>query len=229
MDIKQKQELKTKVRKLRATGKTYTEIMNTLHVSLPKSTISNWCSNVSLPDWYEAKIEKLNAKNFSRAQKVSRIANQLKREKLLNDLHDNNRHLIHKVKDIEVRKMLLAMLYLGEGSKWKSHRGLMLGSSDPDIIRLYIRLLEQCYGIPVTKLSCWVGHRADQNLTQLKRYWAKITSISLKKFYKSIPDPRTVGKPTKRKDYKGVAVISCAGTHIQLELEMIPKIILAGL
>ena len=200
-----------------------------LGVRLPKSTISNWCAGVSLPDWYEEKIEKLNAKNFSRAQKISHVAIQLKKEELLKSIYQNNKHLTYKAKDAEIQKMLLAILYLGEGSKWKSHRGLMLGSSDSDIIRLYISLLEKCYGILPTKLCCRISFRADQDLSQLQKYWAQITSIPLKNFYKSIPDPRTKGKPTKKRDYKGVAVISCAGTHIQLELEMIPKIILAGL
>ena len=224
-----RETLKKKVQELRSQGKTYTEIMNQLKINLPKSTISSWCNGVKLPDWYEEKIEKLNAKSFSRAQKVSRIARQLKQEKLLRSLFDNNKNLVYKIKDIEIRKMLLAMLYLGEGSKWKSHRGLMLGSSDPDIIKMYVRLLEQCYDIPPSKLCCRVSYRADQDLAQLQRYWAQVTSIPLNNFYKSIPDPRTIGKPTKRKDYKGVAVISCAGTHIQLELEMIPEILLAGL
>ena len=51
---------KGKVRKLRAKGKTYSEIMTELNVKLPKSTISDWCRGVSLPKWYQVKIDKLN-------------------------------------------------------------------------------------------------------------------------------------------------------------------------
>ena len=77
-------------------------------------------------------------------------------------------------------------LYHGEGPKWKSHSGLLLGSSDLNINQMYIRLLK-------------------------------------------IPNPRTVRSPVKKKNDKGVCVISYDGTYIQLELEMIPKIILKGL
>ncbi|OGI82361.1 hypothetical protein A3G53_01240 [Candidatus Nomurabacteria bacterium RIFCSPLOWO2_12_FULL_44_11] len=134
-----------------------------------------------------------------------------------------------KIKDILVLKMILSVLYLGEGTKWKGHSGMVLGSSDPNIILLYIKLLEICYGINHKKLKCRVSYRADQNLKSLERYWSKITGIPLSNFYKTKFDPRTIGKPTKNKKYRGVCVIMGAGSHIQLELEAIPKLILMGL
>jgi len=124
--------------------------------------------------------------------------------------------------------MLLAFLYLGEGSKWSGHSGLMLGSSDNNIIKLYLHLLKKCYSLDAGKLKCRISYRADQNINLLEKYWSKVTGIPIKNFYKTKPDPRTVGKPTKNKDYKGVCVIMGGGTAIQLELEAIPKIILVG-
>ena len=78
-------------------------------------------------------------------------------------------------------------------------------------------------------MKCRISYRADQNIKSLQNYWSRLTGISLKNFYKTIPDPRTIGKPTKKKDYKGVCVVTCAGSHIQLELEAIPAIVLRGL
>lgn len=121
------------------------------------------------------------------------------------------------------------MLYLGEGAKLKSHRGLMLGSSDPRIIRLHIKLLAACYRIAREKLKCRISYRADQDLNTLQKYWSEITGIPLETFYKSKPDPRTIGKPTKCLDYKGVCVVMCSGTSIQLELDIITDIILESL
>lgn len=141
----------------------------------------------------------------------------------------NNDNLSQKLQDKDVLKMLLAVLYFGEGAKWKSHHGLMLGSSDPNLVCLYINLLRECYGINSKSLKCRVSYRADQNINSLQRYWSRVTSIPISNFYKTIPDPRTIGRPTRRKEYKGVCVIMCGGTHTQLELEMIPKIILKGL
>ncbi len=218
-----------RARELRSRGNTYSEIMRSLKVTMPKSTISNWCSDVKLPSWYQDKIDQLNKKSFSKAQKMAWASNKIKRERLVNEIISRVSNITEKIKNRDVLKVILSVLYLGEGTKWKTHRGLILGNSDPETIKLYIKLLNVCYGIKSDQLKCRISHRADQNLKSLEKYWSNITGISKSNFYKSIPDPRTIGKPTKKKDYKGVCVIHCAGTHIQLELEAIPKIILSGL
>ena len=82
-----------------------------------------------------------------------------------------------KIKDILVLKMILSVLYLGEGTKWKGHSGMVLGSSDPNIILLYIKLLEICYGINHKKLKCRVSYRADQNLKSLRAQVAQQAAI----------------------------------------------------
>lgn len=213
-------------RKLRLTGKTYSEIKRLTGKNIPKSTLSSWCCDIELPQWYEEKVKHLNEKNLSKAQKMAWFSNKTKQEKIVENIFKNNQHVVKKLNDQKVFKMLLAMLYLGEGCKWKSHRGMMLGSSDPDIIRLYLCLLYLCYGIKPKMLHCRVSYRADQDIRALEKYWAKIIGIPLKNFYKTIPDPRTIGKPTKKTDYKGVCVIVGGRTEIQLELGAISKIIL---
>jgi hypothetical protein len=74
-------------------------------------------------------------------------------------------------------------------------------------------------------LKCRISYRADQDLNELQKFWASITGINIDKFYKTKPDPRTVGKPTRKSDYKGVCAIYCAGSRIQLELQVIADII----
>lgn len=229
MRIRHSASLKEQVRILRSSGKTYSEITKELEISIPKSTISSWCNKIILPIWYQNKVDELNKKSFSKAQKMAWVSNKIKRERFLEKLIENKEVILRKLNDQQTLKLLLSMLYLGEGSKWKSHRGLMLGSSDPNIIKLYIRLLETCYGVISKNLRCRVSYRADQDISVLQKYWSKITLVPLSNFYKTKPDPRTIGKPTKNKNYMGVCVITCGGTHIQLELEAIPKIILKGL
>lgn len=229
MRIRHGSEVKKRARELRSQGKTYSEIMKNLAVTVPKSTLSSWCDDVKLPVWYQERVDKLNRKNLSKGRKVAYIANKIKRENLFSDLREQNKHLARELQKPDVQKVALAMLYLGEGSKWKSHRGLMLGSSDPTIIRLYMKLLRLCYGITAARMKCRISYRADQDIKKLERYWSHITKVPLKNFYKTIPDPRTVGKATKRTDYKGVCVITYGSTKIQLELEMIPGILLEGI
>ena len=194
--------VKEQTKKLRSKGKTYSEIQHTLKLTLPKSTLSGWCRGVKLPSWYKQKIFKINKINYERARKLAWVANKVKRERFLQRLLKNIEPLKKKIKDKDVLKMILATLYLGEGTKWKSHSGMVLGSSDPNIILLYIKLLELCYGINRINLKCRVSYRADQNIKNLEKYWSNIIGIPLGNFYKTKFDPRTIGKPTKKKEYK---------------------------
>lgn len=211
---------------MRSEGKTYSEILKIIESSIPKSTISSWCNNIKLPKWYQDKINELNKSSLMKAQKISRAVNNAKRERIISEIVKKAKIITESLKDKDILKVILAILYLGEGAKWKSHRGLSLGSSNPTIIKLYIRLLRLCYGISIKSLRCRISYRADQNINDLQKFWSHVTSINVKNFYKTIPDPRTIGRPTRKKDYNGVCVITCAGTHIQLELEAIPDFIL---
>ena len=227
--MNQYNDIKCRVRSLRSEGKTYSEIKKLLSAKIPKSTLSTWCFDVELPVWYKEKIGHLNNQNLNKAQKMAWISNKLKQEKRLESLRNTNLHMIEKIKDKNILKMLLAMLYLGEGAKWQSHRGLQLGSSYPLIVKLYLRLLYLCYGITINEVRARISYRADQNLSDLKKFWSRETLIPLKNFYNSIPDPRTKGKITKHKKYKGVCSISCKSTDIQLELSIIPEILFKGM
>lgn len=223
--IMTREELKRQVRQLREKGKTYSEIMTGLKISIPKSTLSDWCKNVKLPAWYEEKIGKLNRKSFSKARKIAWVSNKKKREDFLRSVEKEASKIITQLDEANL-KIILAMLYLGEGAKWKGHSGLMLGSSDSDIILLYMALLERCFGIKSYEMKCRICYRADQNIRKLEDFWSKITGIPLNNFYKTKPDPRTIGKETKNKGYKGVCVLTCKGANIQLELERIAILLL---
>ena len=223
-----REELKEQVCLLRKKGKTYSEIKRFLDIDIPKSTLSYWCQDVKLPAWYDNKIEELNNKNLSKAQKIAWASNKKKRETFLKSIEDEALKVTSPL-DKENLKIILAALYLGEGAKWKGHSGLMLGSSDLDVVMLYMELLSACYGIKPIELKCRISYRADQNIKKLESFWSKMVGIPLKNFYKTKPDPRTVGRKTQNKEYKGVCVLTCKGTNIQLELEQIVKILIKKL
>lgn len=154
---------------------------------------------------------------------------QLQREKLLNSLRIQNESRMLSSHDKNIYKLALAMLYLGEGAKWKSHSGLLLGSSDPNIIGIYLYLVRVCYNLMPENLKCRVSYRADQNIEELENYWSTITTIPLENFYETKPDARTIGKPTRDGNYKGVCVIMGGGTAIQHELDIIARLLLKNL
>ena len=215
---------KHKIQRLRSDGLTYQEIIDLLGKKVPKSTLSYICRNTVLPGSYFTKIKALNLTALSNARIKAIHAKQDAREELLREVTAQN----SKYRSISQREAMLALayLYLGEGLKRSpKQRGLKLGSSNPTIVTTYIGLLKRCYNIDVSKLKCRISYRADQNLDDLQKFWSYLTGISINNFYKTIPDPRTVGKPTNNKEYKGVCAIYCSGSRIQLELQVITDII----
>ena len=207
---------------MRGSGKTYAEIQKVIGVNIPKGTLSYWCRLVNLNEKQQKRISDLKFKNLKIARAKALTVNKKIREGYLRSVELRNVHLSKFLDNKDIKKMLLAMLYLGEGAKWKSHRGLQLGSSSPDILRLYVKLLRDCFNVSEKRLTAMIYYRADQNLGNLINFWSKVTGIPIGSFYKSKPDKRTKGKKTWD-DYHGVCAVMGPGTDIQLELEAIAK------
>lgn len=214
--------MKKKVILLRGNGKTYTEIQKIIGTHIPKSTLSCWCGQVELNDKQRKRISDLKLNNLKIARAKALITNKQNRVDYLRSIELRITHLGKFLRDKNIKKILLAMLYLGEGAKWKSHRGLQLGNSNPDIMKLYIKLLKDCFGVSPKQLTAIVYYRADQNFSQLVEFWSGITKIPKGSFYKSKPDKRTKNKKTWD-GYYGVCAVMGPGTDIQLELEAIAK------
>jgi hypothetical protein len=213
-----------KVQSLRAQGKTYSEIQKILRRNIPKSTISYWCRGIELPKEYQKRIKKLIINNAQKGRAIALIVNRIKREKYLQSVNNRNIHLATKLKNRDTAKIALAMLYLGEGSKTQKG-SLMFGNSDPSIVSLFLRLLRYCYNIDENKFRCTLQCRADQNIKKLEKFWSKITKIPLTQFYKARIDPRTVGKLSKKPDYKGVCRIDYFSADLFIELKQIAEIV----
>lgn len=213
------------IRKLRADGLMYSEINNELKTSIPKSTLSGICKGIRLTEPQQARVKALNKVQLKKNQALAVKANKAKFDSKLDEYRLQNKAIFPFMQSRNAQLVALAMLYLGEGSKWKSHRAPSLGSTDPMIIAAYIKLLNLCYDVPLEKLRGRIQHRADQNPTMLLAYWSDLTGIPKEKFYPCYIDKRTFGKPTIKPNYMGVCCISCPGTHIQLELQQIAVII----
>ena len=209
------QELKQRIKDLRYSGHTYPEIQIAVGQAIPKSTLNYICKGIILSEKQQQRISSIMREQLVENRKKAVVANR----KILTDKIEGykltNQDLSCFMQDRQAKLVALAMLYLGEGAKWKGRRGLQLGSSDPLIIRLYINLLRDCYNIPLASLKARVQHRADQDSSDLEQFWSSVTGIGSENFYPSYVDKRTIGKVTKKTDYKGVCSISCAGTHVQ--------------
>lgn len=217
--------LRNQVIKLRGRGYTYAEILDELDIKISKSTLSLWCRHVPLPSHYYAKLEKLSLMNREKGLTALKQKNSKELEELLQTVRHNNQNLLQKFKlDKEFQKLVLSILYLCQGAKWKTHRGLQLSSSDPLIISLYVKLLLNVYAIPKFLLRAHILYRAGQDRDELIHFWSEASGLPEKVFYNTKPDSRTREKNIKNVEYKGVCVISCAGSAHQLELEELAKL-----
>ena len=194
---------------LRSEGQTYAEIRHALNLKIPKGTFYSWFKNIVLPKDYYSKIVKLNRDHLKKVRLIAIETNKVKRQNFLNGLDKINLTIVDSIHNPETAKIALAMLCLGEASKYKSKTtAFSLGNSDPRIIMIFISLLKVCFDFKLEKVRCTVQCRADQDVESLEKYWMGITKIPERLFYKAQIDPRTIGKPTKNKDYKGVLRIN---------------------
>lgn len=219
--------IKSEVIALRKIGKTYTEIQQILDIKIPKSTLSYWCSNITLSSNSRKRINQIIRNNITKSRIKALEANRIKRKNYIENLKKKNIHLGEVIRSKDAAKIALAMLYLGEGSKCQKG-SLMFGNSDPKIISLFLYLLRYCYNINEDKFRCTLQCRADQDIKVLEKYWLIITKIPSNQFYKARVDPRTIGKSSKKKDYKGVCRIDYFSAEIYIELRQIVEIICVG-
>lgn len=223
----EQKDLKEKVISLRKRGLTFSEISNKLKIKVAKSTLSNWCKNVELPAFYSKKVKEIVSTNIRHIQGLSVLANKKRHGEKLDKILEENKHLLLHLQDKNVARIILSVLYLCEGGKHKNSH-LTFGNSDPSIIGLFLHLLRFCYNIDESRFRCTVQCRADQNTKKLDLFWSKQTKIPQKQFYKARIDPRTIGVPTKKKEYKGVCRINYFSADLFWQLLTIGDLIKAG-
>ena len=149
---------------------------------------------------------------------------KIKRIQYLESINKRIEHLPKLLHNKDTAKIVVAALYLGEGAKTKGGH-VMLGNSDPAIIDLFLKLLRSSYSLDEKKFRCTLQCRADQNTRELERFWSKTTNISLTQFYKARIDPRTIGKPSRKPDYKGVCRIDYLSVGLAYELTILGQAI----
>jgi hypothetical protein len=194
-------DLNTKIVSLRKAGKTYSEITKETNIS--KGTLSYLLKGIELSDLALAILARKTDKARNDAREKAVYVNKYKRDKYLTDLKNSYSYLSQKIKGCDEGLIALSMLYFGEGSKTnKSH--LTLGNSSPELIRIFIYLLRNSFEIDETKFRCTLQCRSDQKIEELEHFWSDITNIPKSQFYTARIDPRTIGKPSRKLDYKGV-------------------------
>src|SRR3972149_8188125 len=210
-------EFKITALELRKQGLTFSEIISHLPRGISKSTLSYWCKEVRLAESQKLRINQISLEKLKLARQKALQNTHLLRVQNLQRIRYECTPLLPLVHDQRIAKIMLAMLYLGEGSKTRKG-SLMFGNSDPSIIALFLGLLRLCYSVQENKFRCTVQCRADQDTNELRDFWSKKTGIKTKYFYPAQVDKRTLGKITKKENYKGVCRIDYFSSKIYNEL-----------
>ncbi|MBI2474728.1 MAG: hypothetical protein HYV68_03430 [Candidatus Taylorbacteria bacterium] len=117
--------------------------------------------------------------------------------------------------DGNIRELAFAMLYLGEGSKKKIETSL--GNTDPLILKFFVKMLVNHFGVDPSKIKCALHLRNDQNSVQMKEYWAAELGLTMANFTTVVKDKRTAGIRSYD-GYKGVCVVNCGKVEIQRKM-----------
>lgn len=209
---------------LRRGGQTYTEIQETLKLPISSSTLSDWFKYAEFSSDERELIALHGKERIQNGSIKTASIKKAKRDAYFQSIHDDFFYLKDFLENKEIAKLGLVMLYLCEGSK--TNKGsLCFGNSNPDIIKLFLRLFRNSYPVDETKLRCTVQCRADQDTEELKLFWAQVTNIPFEQFYKPKIDKRTIGIPTKKLDYKGVCRIDYFSAAIYNELLTIGRLL----
>lgn len=218
-----KKLVQNKAIELRKQGFTYSEISQQLS-NVPKGTLSSWLKEVTLSQKAQNKIKKTTKKQMGKNRTLAIKAIQNKKINLQKELTLKNSKFSKYLIDKNFSKIALALIYACEGSKSGDH--LTFGNSDPAIIKLFLKLLREVYSLDENKFRCTLQAREDQNIKQLEIFWSKTTNISPKLFYQARIDKRTIGKISRKKDYKGVCRIDYLSAYLYHDLYSLISIIM---
>ncbi|MEX1064138.1 MAG: hypothetical protein WED06_02310 [Candidatus Paceibacterota bacterium] len=192
-----KKEQKRDARRLRKEGFSYSEIQKKVPVA--KSTLSLWLKNTKLT---AGQINRLKKK---RLEAAARGAEKRKSETARIDqrVRDSS---IRDIKKISKRELWLMgiMLYWRERMTNQNQEDIKKGvrfiSSDPDVIKLFLKWLHDVGGLKKEDISfdVFIGKNKKKKLREIKDYWAKTTGSNIKDFSR-VYLQKTRLKITKRK------------------------------
>jgi hypothetical protein len=209
--MKSNRILKESAITLRRQGKSYQDIQTKLKI--PKSTLNYWLSSIPLSKPHKQKLHN-NWKNALKlARKKASLAHQKAKQKRIKVINNEAENFIQSINlDNKNLELFLAGLYLGDGFKIEGR--MALGSSNPQILIAFVKLLRKLYHVKESRLRAAIFARSDQSSIKLINYWSKILSIPKNQFHKTQLDKRTRNSKT-RLDYNGVCSVVYCDTKLQ--------------
>ncbi len=208
-------KLKQKARKLRASGKSYSEIIGKLHLS--KATVSDWCKDVILTD---EQLQVLYQNKTSGALKGSYVAAQRKKDARKQITENLYKLGILDVGSLSKRDRFIAGIayYSAEGTK--TDKGCAIANSDPSLIKFMANWFLEFGGITREKFHGALWIHAGNNETDAKLFWSSLINMPIHNFYKSyfVPSKESGNKIRKQKYPYGVFSLYVSDVALQRKI-----------
>jgi len=176
-----KSEKKIIARTLRRKGNSIKSIAKDLEVS--QGSVSLWCRDIVLTK-EQIKILEDNSKDPFYGKRLQNSLKQqnIRFEKTMRLKNEG----IEEVGIITKRELLLVgiALYWAEGFKKDSQVGL--GSSDPNMMRFYVKWLKECFDFSTDDLlfRVTVNESHEYRISEIVNYWADVFGIDVSNFQK---------------------------------------------
>lgn len=198
---------------LRQQGFSLAEIASSLKIA--KSTASLWLRHVPLNKFALSRIE--NKRIIARLKGLKTLKSLLSQKVKIIEIEANKTISVLDLININLCKVLCALLYWGEGSKTGYRTAFT--NSDPQMVSTFMTLLRKSYPTDESKFRALVHVHEYHNESQIKNYWSGVTKIPLHQFTKSYLKPHTA--KTIRPGYMGTVRISYYDAQIAAQLKAI--------
>lgn len=189
-----KDELKKKAIELRKKGYSYNLIKK--EVPVAKSTLSLWLRDI--PFKPNDKVKNRIIRNIERASEWARN----NKKKSINKAKEQAEEKLGRLSERDLLMLGLG-LYIGEGSK--SQDMIEIANSDPRVICLAMRWLEDCFGLHRDNFSLMIHLYPDNDIEKSLNFWSNVTGIPISQFHKTQIDNRQNKKIKKGKLRHGTA------------------------
>ncbi|OGN40890.1 MAG: hypothetical protein A2606_02805 [Candidatus Yanofskybacteria bacterium RIFOXYD1_FULL_42_10] len=162
---------------LRKKGMSYLEIQNAINV--PKSTVAFWIKDIKLT---EPQIQKLKNNRIASAKRNS----QKRIFKIKKETEEIKFSSSKAVSQISKRELWLMgiILYWKAGNESNLKKGVQFSSSDPHLIKLFLRWLKEAGKIENEEIifDILMGNGKKEKAKNAAKYWSQITNFPERNF-----------------------------------------------
>lgn len=200
-------------KKLRKQGKSYSEINK--HLGIPKSTLSNWFSDI---EWSQSiKAQLINRWSENNANRLIKINKSRK----LQTLRRHNQYREQASQEFEKLKsnplfLTGLSIYWGEGEKAERGRVAVI-NTDANLLKVVVNFYRKVLRIPNSKLRAAMFLYKDHNQKDILRFWSRKIKIPTNQFIKTQTLPSR-SRLTKRKSKNGMCNVYFSSTEMNVKI-----------